>query len=121
MGASMSATLALLYPDRIAGALVLSGYVPAAANLPFRLDEVAGHPIFEAHGIHDAVIPVEWGRRSRDFFAETAVELTYEEYPIGHEISQRELADVSTWLTRVLDGADHRGSPQIRPPGRERI
>ena len=101
----MSATLTLLHPDRIAGGLVLSGYVPIGANLPFRLDEVAGHPIFEAHGIHDNVIPVEWGRRSRDFIAETPAVLTYREYPIGHEISQRELQEVSSWLTGVMDAA----------------
>jgi phospholipase/carboxylesterase len=105
MGAAMSATLALLFPDRIAGALVLSGYVPAEAGLPYQLDAVAGHPVFEAHGTWDQVIPVEWGRRSRDFFAGTSVDLTYMEYPIGHEISQPELVDASRWLTRTLDRA----------------
>src|SRR5438270_5721665 len=76
MGAAMSATLALLFPDRIAGALVLSGYVPAEAGLPYQFDAVEGHPVFEAHGIRDQVIPIEWGRRSRDFFAGTSVDLT---------------------------------------------
>ena len=108
MGAAMSATLALLFPDRIAGALILSGYVPVGADLPFQLDGAAGHPVFEAHGLYDNVIPIEWGRRSRDFLAGTAVDLTYQEYPIGHEISQRELLDASTWLTDALDGADPR-------------
>jgi phospholipase/carboxylesterase len=106
MGAVMSATLALLFPDRIAGALVLSGYVPTEAALPFRLGDVGGHPVFEAHGTHDQVIPVEWGRRSRDYFTRTSVDLTYREYPIDHEISQRELQEASTWLTDVLDGPD---------------
>lgn len=106
MGAAMSATLALLFPDRIAGALVLSGYVPAGADLPFRLEDVAGHPIFEAHGVHDTVIPVEWGRRSREYLAGTSVDLTYREYPIAHEISQRELQEASAWLTGVLNATD---------------
>lgn len=105
MGAAMSAALALLFPDRIAGALVLSGYVPAAAGLPFQFDAVEGHPVFEAHGTRDQVIPIEWGRRSRDYFATTSVDLTYQEYPMGHEISQRELLDASSWLTAVLDAS----------------
>jgi phospholipase/carboxylesterase len=105
MGAAMSATLALLFPDRIAGALVLSGYVPPDPGLPYRLDAVTGHPVFEAHGIRDQVIPIEWGRRSRDFLAGTSVDLTYTEYPMGHEISQRELVDAATWLTTTLDRA----------------
>lgn len=111
MGAAMSATLALLFPDRIAGALVLSGYVPVEAGLPFRLQALAGHPVFEAHGARDEVIPVEWGRRSRDFFGGTSVDLTYREYPMGHEISQRELQDVSAWLTQVLDGTKASAEP----------
>jgi phospholipase/carboxylesterase len=103
MGAAMSATVALRFPDRIAGALVLSGYVPTEAGLPFQLGEVAGHPVFEAHGTRDEVIPVEWGRRTRDYFAGASVDLTYREYPVGHEISQRELQEASAWLTGVLD------------------
>lgn len=103
MGSAMSATLALLFPDRIAGAMVLSGYVPTEAGLPYRLEQAAGHPFFEAHGTFDQVIPIEWGHRSREYLAGTGVDLTYREYPIGHEISQRELQDVSAWLTGVLD------------------
>jgi phospholipase/carboxylesterase len=111
MGAAMSATLTLLFPDRIAGALVLSGYVPAEAGLPFKLDALDRHPIFEAHGIRDEVIPVEWGRRSRDYLAGTAVDLTYREYPMGHEISPTELRDVSFWLSQTLDNSDEPARP----------
>jgi phospholipase/carboxylesterase len=111
MGAAMSATLALLFPDRIAGALVLSGYVPAEAGLPFKLDALDAHPIFESHGIRDEVIPVEWGRRSRDYLAGTAVDLTYREYPMGHEISPTELRDVSFWLSQTLDNSDEPARP----------
>ena len=77
--------------------------MPTEAGLPFQLDRVAGHPVFEAHGTRDEVIPIEWGRRSRDFFAGTPVDLTYREYPIGHEISQRELQEASAWLSGVID------------------
>jgi predicted esterase len=31
--------------------------------------------------------------------------LTYHEYPIGHEVSQESLADVSSWLSAQLDKA----------------
>lgn len=103
MGSVMAGTLALLDPGRVSGAVVLSGYVPLAANLPFRPEEAAGHPIFQAHGTADPVIPVSFGRESRDFLLETPVELTYREYPIAHEISYQELRDLSDWTTRVLD------------------
>jgi phospholipase/carboxylesterase len=106
MGAAMSATLALLHPDRVAGAVVLSGYLPIHANLPFRPDEAAGHPIFEAHGVYDEVIPVWGGRITRNAFSRLPVNLTYREYPIGHQTSYDEIRDLSTWLTGVLDAAE---------------
>jgi phospholipase/carboxylesterase len=106
MGAAMSGTLALLHPERVAGAVMLSGYLPIHAGLPFRPEDAAGHPIFEAHGIYDDVIPVWGGRISRDAFSKTPVELTYREYPIGHQTSYEELQDLSRWLSSVLDGAE---------------
>jgi phospholipase/carboxylesterase len=106
MGAAMSATLALLHPDRVAGAAILSGYLPIQANLPFRPAEASGHPIFEAHGIYDEVIPVLAGRLTRDALSRMPVDLTYREYPIGHQISNDELRDLSAWLTAVLDASE---------------
>jgi phospholipase/carboxylesterase len=99
----MSGTLALLHPDRLAGAIMLSGYLPIHAGLSFRPDDAAGHPIFEAHGIYDDVIPV-WGARiSRDAFSSMPVNRTYREYPIANQTSYDELRDLSSWLTDVLD------------------
>jgi phospholipase/carboxylesterase len=105
MGAAMSATLALTEPQRVAGALVLSGYLPLHAGLEFRREEIAGHPVFAAHGLHDPVIPIQFGRQTRDALAEFPVDLTYREYPIGHEISYDELTDAAGWLSGVLDRA----------------
>lgn len=103
MGAVMAGTLALLDPERVSGAMVLSGYLPLGADLPFRPQEAEGHPIFQAHGALDPVIPVSFGREARDYLAGTPVDLTYREYPIGHEISYQELSDLSGWTTQVLD------------------
>lgn len=102
MGAVMAGTLGLLYPDRVAGSILLSGYLPLQAGLPFRPGDAAGHPFFEAHGRADQVIPVSFGRETRDYLAATPVELTYVEYPAGHEITLPELRDLSEWLAGVL-------------------
>jgi phospholipase/carboxylesterase len=104
MGAAMSATLALTSPDRVAGAAVLSGYLPLSSGLDFKNEAAAGHPVFQAHGTLDQVIPIHWGRITREYFESTPVALDYHEYPLGHEISYAELQDVSRWLSAVLDG-----------------
>ncbi|MBV9279041.1 MAG: hypothetical protein JOZ41_03075, partial [Chloroflexi bacterium] len=53
-------------------------------------------------GTLDQVIPVSFGRQARDYLAQTPVALTYREYPAGHEITHRELQDVSAWLEVAL-------------------
>jgi len=102
MGAVMAGCLALLEPERIAGAILLSGYLPLGSDVPFRLQDAAGHPFFQAHGTLDGVIPVSSGRDTREYLARTPVALTYHEYPMGHEISYEELRDLSAWLTGIL-------------------
>jgi phospholipase/carboxylesterase len=111
MGAAMSATLALTEPKRVAGAMVLSGYLPLHAGLDFRRDEVAGRPVFAAHGLYDPVIPIQYGRQTRDALAQFPVDLTYHEYPIAHEISLDELGDAAGWLSGVLDRAAESAAP----------
>lgn len=104
MGGAMAAASALMFPDRVAGAIILSGYVPIHTDLPYRADECAGHPIFQGHGTLDEVLPVDLGRMTRDYLSRTPVELTYREYPIAHEVSPQELEDVAKWTREVLDG-----------------
>lgn len=105
MGAATSVGLALTNPNQVAGAIVLSGYVPIHTKLPFDWTGANGLPVFEAHGAMDPVIPIVWARASRDFLADRPVDLTYREYPMAHEISATELRDVSRWMGNLLDTA----------------
>jgi phospholipase/carboxylesterase len=60
-------------------------------------------PVIITHGIHDPVLPVESGRAAREFLEALPVELTYREYPMGHEVSMESLSDVTKWLGKSLD------------------
>ncbi|HZT96298.1 MAG TPA: alpha/beta fold hydrolase [Chloroflexota bacterium] len=102
MGAAMSAASALMFPDRVAGAIVLSGYLPIHAELPYRPQECQGHPIFQGHGTLDDVLPVELGRMTRDYLLRTPVDLTYREYVARHEVPPQELTDASEWMRNIL-------------------
>jgi phospholipase/carboxylesterase len=48
------------------------------------------------------VLPIDNGRASRDLLQRLPVELTYREYPMGHEVSAQSLADVAAWLSARL-------------------
>ena len=116
MGAVMSHALALTQPDKFAGVVAHSGYVPPAKELrlEFRLNDLDGLGWFVAHGMHDPIIPVSFGRETRDLLKDTAADLTYKEYPIAHQISQHSLDDLSAWLTKRIDQQDSAPTAPLR-------
>jgi phospholipase/carboxylesterase len=104
-GAIMSGWVTLTRPDLVAGAALMSGRIPDEARAQIATPEqLAGKPFLVVHGLFDQVLPIHYGRASRDLLQGLPVELTYREYPMGHEVSAQSLADVSAWLTERLDG-----------------
>lgn len=103
-GAMMSLALALTRPDRIAGVVAMSGRFPASV-LGHDLDRerLAGMAVLVTHGLYDPVLPIEEGRGIRKNLQALPVELTYHEYPMGHEVNLESLRDVSAWLSKTLD------------------
>jgi phospholipase/carboxylesterase len=105
-GAIMSASVALTRPELVDGAVLMSGRIlpeiqpSIAAN-----DELNGFPFLVMHGTADMVLPISYGRASRELLSSLPVDLTYHEYPMGHEVSQSSLRDVTAWLTEKLDQA----------------
>jgi predicted esterase len=45
--------------------------------------------VLVVHGTADTVLPVAFGRQIRDYFALLPLSLTYREYEMGHEVSQK--------------------------------
>ena len=102
----MSASVALTQPELVAGAVLMSGRIlPEIRPLMASNDALIGFPFLVVHGIADRVIPVTYGRASRDLLSSLPVDLTYREYPMGHEVSQESLSDVAAWLQGQLDKA----------------
>jgi phospholipase/carboxylesterase len=103
-GAMMSLALALTRPEKIAAVVAMSGRfpLPVLEHLPDQ-KTLAGMPVLVTHGVYDPVLPIEEGRGIRKNLQALPVELTYREYPMGHEVNLESLRDVSTWLSRTLD------------------
>ncbi len=103
-GAIMSASIALTQPELVAGAVLMSGRIlPEIRPLMASNDELIGFPFLVVHGTADRVLPVTYGRASRDLLSALPVDLTYHEYPMGHEVSQESLSEVVAWLREQLD------------------
>jgi phospholipase/carboxylesterase len=105
-GAIMSASVALTRPELVAGAVLMSGRIlPEIRPLIASSEELSGFPFLVVHGTADMVLPITYGRASYKFLSSLPVDLTYHEYPMGHEVSQESLSDVTTWLAEQLDKA----------------
>ena len=105
-GAIMSASVALIQPELVAGVVLMSGRIPSEIRpLIASSEQLSGLPFLVVHGTADRVLPITYGRASRELLSSLPVDLTYHEYPMGHEVSQESLSEVTTWLTKQLDKA----------------
>lgn len=101
-GGVMSHALALAEGrPRPAGVLALSAFIPTVEELELDLEAAAGLPVFVAHGSHDPVIGVEWGRDARDRLSAVGADLTYRETPIPHGVDPDVVPEVREWLASL--------------------
>ncbi len=111
MGFSQGAILALMTllvtPGPLAGVVAMSGRVlPEAETQAAARERLQGFPILVQHGLYDTVLPIEYGRASRDYLSTLPVDLTYREYPMAHQINEASLADAREWLSERLSKTD---------------
>lgn len=107
MGFSQGCAMALLAglraPQRLAGVVGLSGYLPLAElTASDRSEASQAVPIFLAHGEQDEVIEIERGLSSRDALLALGYPVDWRAYPMGHSVCAPEIADLNRWLLRVL-------------------
>jgi phospholipase/carboxylesterase len=102
-GCAMALMTALRYPQRLAGAVGLSGYVPLAAMTGAeRATPNADLPIFMAHGSADPVVPMARGAASRDLLRQLGHEVQWHDYPMPHSVCAEEIEDLNAWLLKRL-------------------
>jgi phospholipase/carboxylesterase len=106
-GFSQGGALALYagtrYPQRLAGLLGLSCYLPAAADLAREQSAASkATPIFLAHGSDDPLVLMRYGEQSRHALSRAGYSVEWHVYPMPHAVCDEEIADIATWLRRVL-------------------
>lgn len=102
-GAIMSASVALTAPERVAGAVLLSGRIlPEIHSIIAAPGHLHHLRFLVTHGANDEVLPIHHGRASRDLLSTLPVQLRYREHPGGHSISAAVLEDVGQWIGEGL-------------------
>ncbi|MSQ55355.1 MAG: carboxylesterase [Betaproteobacteria bacterium] len=93
----------LRHPERLAGILALSTYLPLADTLETERHEANRNlPIFYAHGQYDPMIGIERAERSRRKLESLGYAVQFASYPMEHSVCAEEIADIGAWLAAVL-------------------
>ena len=102
-GCAMTLLAGLRAPQRLAGLLGMSGYLPlAAATAAERSEANRDVPVFLGHGRMDPVVPYARGTETRDALVALGYPVEWHDYPMQHSVSQEEIDDIETWLLKVL-------------------
>ena len=102
-GSAMALHTGLRFPQRLAGIVALSGYLPLADTLAADRHPANAHtPIFMAHGSMDPVVVPARGEASRDLLFGLGYPVQWHSYPMQHSVHPREVADISAFLASVL-------------------
>jgi phospholipase/carboxylesterase len=102
-GCAMTLLAGLRHPQRLAGLVGMSGYLPLAGKLAAeRSDANADVPIFLAHGRMDPVVSFARAAASRDALVAMGYPVEWHEYPMPHSVHPQEIVDLQRFLSRVL-------------------
>lgn len=103
MGGAMALFTALRYPEKLAGVIALSTYVPIAPVAEAEASAVnLGMSVFMAHGQVDDVVPFHFARSSRKRLHQMGYDVEWHEYPMAHSVIPEELQHVKAFLNRVI-------------------
>jgi len=102
-GGAIALQTGLRYPERLAGIMALSTYLPLASTVAAEASAAnRSAPIFMAHGRHDDLIPIERATISRDVLRKAGYEVEWRDYPMLHAVCREEIDDIAAWLRRVF-------------------
>ena len=102
-GGAMALHLATRHPDTFAGVIALSCYLPLSRDLAkSRHGANQSTPIFMAHGTQDPVVPYVLGEESRQLLESSGFTIEWHSYPMPHGLCQEEVADLRTYLQRIV-------------------
>jgi phospholipase/carboxylesterase len=102
-GGAIALQTSLRHPERLAGVLALSTYLPLASTLLLERSAINGDvPVFMAHGTFDPMIPIARAAQSRAMLQSFGYPVEWREYPMPHSVCPQEIADIAAFLVRIL-------------------
>lgn len=103
-GGAIAFQAGLRYPQRLAGIMALSTYLPLRASVANEASATNRDvPILMCHGVQDNVVPAALGQTSRDILLQLGYRIDWRTYPMAHQVCLEEVMDISKWLQQCLN------------------
>lgn len=98
----MALHVATRYPEKLAGVIALSCYLPLAKDFATQRSSAnLATPIFMAHGVQDPVVPATLGDDSRRILEATGYRVEWHTYPMPHSLCEPEVTDIRAFLGTI--------------------
>ncbi len=104
-GCAMTLQTGLRYPEKLAGLICLSGYLPLSSLIKDERHQAnLQTPIFMAHGRGDPVVQIGRAEASRELLKELGHPIDWREYMMPHSVCEEEIDDIGAWMRGLLAG-----------------
>ena len=98
-GGAVALYTGLRFPERLAGILAMSCYLPFPETLAAERSAANSDvPILLCHGRSDPVVPIAMGLETRRDLEAHGYAPEWHDYPMQHAVCTEEIADVTRWL-----------------------
>ncbi len=101
-GANIAASLLLLHPGLLAGAVLLRAMMPFEPETP---PDLSGTPVYLAAGRSDQIVPPEDTERLAELLREAGAEVTLDWQTGGHGIGRAEVEAARSWFAEEISGS----------------
>ena len=101
-GAVVYHTAFLKWQGPLGGVLALSTYAPTFSDDLELSASQQRIPVLCLHGQFDNVVQNSMGRSAYEYLKHHGVTVTWQEYPMEHEVLPEEIRDIGTWLSERL-------------------
>lgn len=103
-GGAVALHAGLRFPEKLAGIIALSSYLPLRAACGEFHEANRQTPIFIAHGSLDPLVPAVLGEESAAFLSEVGYDVQFKSYVMPHSVCPEEVEDIRRWMGRTLRG-----------------
>ncbi len=105
-GGAIAMHTAMRYPNKLAGLMVLSSWMPLESSIDAEVAQAAEAqprdlPVLMVHGSFDPMLPIAAGQRARELMEQAGFTVQWHDYPMAHAVCAEEIAEIRNWLLRI--------------------